>query len=122
MTRRAIPFLAALLLAFPAFAAPSKTPRPTPPVTVDGLVAGAHAATQRGDTDLALRLAQSAIVADPSRPASYVMLGDIYAAMGQKDFARSYYEQALSIEPLDAEAKKAVTALDSHSATTANAR
>lgn len=125
MTRRAIPLLAALLLATPAFAA--KAPKPAKPaieapLTADGLIAQAHAATQRGDTDLALRLAQSAIVADPARPASYVALGEIYAAMGQPQFARSYYEAALSIEPTDAGAKKAVAELENHSSTTANAR
>jgi len=129
MTCRAIPLLAALLLATPVLAAPAKAPKtagPKPvadlPVTADGLLAQAHAATLRGDTDLALRLAQSAIVADPARPGCYVALGDIYAAMGQEEFARSYYEAALSIEPTDAGARKAVAALDSHSATTANAR
>jgi tetratricopeptide (TPR) repeat protein len=129
MTRRAIPLLAALLLATPAaFAAQvpkaAKSPKPAKveaPLSPDSLVSQARAATVRGDTDLALRLAQSAIVADPARPASYVALGDIYAAMGQSEFARSYYQAALSIEPLDAGAKKALAALDSHTATTANA-
>jgi Tfp pilus assembly protein PilF len=126
MTRRAIPLLAALLLATPAVAAAAKPPKPARPaaiqaVTPDALVAQARAATQRGETDLALRLAQSAIVADPSRTASYVALGDIYAAMGQAEFARSYYEAALNIEPLDPAARKAAAALEAHTATTANA-
>lgn len=129
MTRRAIPLLAALLLAMPAFAAPPKAasrakpakPAIEAPLTADSLIAKARAATQRGDTDLALRLAQAAIVQDPSRPASYVALGDIYAAMGQAEFARSYYDAALAIEPTDPGALKAVAALENHSSTTANA-
>ena len=39
----------------------------------------AQAASAKGDTDLALRLAQAAIVADPARPATYDALGDVYA-------------------------------------------
>ena len=46
----------------------------------DDLMRQAQAATAKGDTELALRLAQSAIVADPARPASYDALGDLYAA------------------------------------------
>ena len=63
-----------------AKAAPPSPPPPEPPVTPDCLLAQAHAAVGRGDTELALRLAQSAIVADPARPGSYDALGDIYAA------------------------------------------
>lgn len=129
MIRRAIPILAALLLALPAMSTPALAATPKPkakaaaekPLTVEGLLAQARAATQHGDTDLALRLAQSAIVQDPARPGSYVALGDVYAAMGQAEFARSYYEAALAIEPADAGAKKAVAALEDHIATTANA-
>lgn len=123
MTRRAIPLLAALLLATPAFAkpaAPAKVAK-VQALTVDGLLTQARAATQRGEMDLAVRLAQSAIVQDPARPASYVALGDVYAAMGQGEFARSYYDAALAIEPTDAGAKRAVAALEDHTATTANA-
>ena len=48
-------------------------------MTVETLLSQAHDAVGKGDTELAVRLAQSAIVADPARPASYVALGDIYA-------------------------------------------
>lgn len=123
MTLRAIPLLAALLLvASPAFSASAKPSRADKSVTVSGLLLRAHAATVRGDTELALRLAQSAIVADPARPGSYVALGDIYAAMGQAEFAQSYYDAALAIEPTDTSALKAQAALGSHPASTANAR
>lgn len=113
MIPRAIPLLTALLLAAsPVLAAPAKAPKAEPPVTVESLLAQAHAATSRGDTELALRLAQSAIVADPARPTSYVALGDIYAQAGQSDFARTYYDAALGIDPADSNALKAISALD----------
>jgi Flp pilus assembly protein TadD len=123
MTSRAIPLLAALLLATaPAFAAPAKAPKPEPPVTVESLLAQAHAAIGKGDTELAVRLAQSAIVADPARPTSYVALGDIYAEAGQADYARNFYDAALGIDPAEPAALKALSALDSgHRSTTANA-
>lgn len=127
MTRRAIPLLAALLLATPVLFTPALAATPKgkvaadKPLTVEGLLTQARAATRRGETDLALRLAQSAIVQDPARPGSYVALGDVYAAMGQAEFARSYYDAALAIEPTDVDAKKAVAALENHTATTANA-
>jgi Flp pilus assembly protein TadD len=112
MKLRAIPvlFLSALL-AMPAFAAPSKAAK-NPPSTVESLLVQAHAATARGDTELALRLAQSAIVADPARPTSYVALGNIYAEAGQSDYARNYYTEALDIDPAQPAALKAIAALD----------
>jgi Flp pilus assembly protein TadD len=119
---RAIPALLAVLLSISAaVAAPAKTVK-EPPVTVETLLAGAHAATAKGDIELALRLAQSAIVADPARPASYVALGDVYAQAGQGDYARSYYDAALDIDPVNPSALKAISALDhNRSETTANA-
>jgi hypothetical protein len=57
-------------------------------------------------------LAQSAIVADPSKPSSYDALGDIYAGESQPDFARNFYDKALEIDPADAAATKAIAALD----------
>jgi tetratricopeptide (TPR) repeat protein len=114
--------MAALLLAGPAWAATAKKPvkpaakpaaeivEPQPdPAT---LITQSHDAQSRGQTDLALRLAQSAIVADPARPSAYDALGDVYAALNQPDFARSYYSEALSIDPADAAAQRAMTALD----------
>jgi Flp pilus assembly protein TadD len=113
MKLRPIPVLAALLLlAAPALAAPTKPPKPEPPVTVESLLAQAHAALGKGDPELALRLAQSAIVADPARPTSYVALGDIYAQTGHAEYARSYYDEALGIDPAEPSALKAVAELD----------
>ena len=115
MTKPTIPaLLAALLLTgAPALtasvqAAPAKAATPS----VETLLAQSRAAIGRGETELALRLAQSAIVADPARPSSYVALGDVYALAGEADYARSYYESALAIEPSDAGAQKALSALD----------
>ena len=113
--------LAALLLTGPAVAAAAKKPvkpaakaaaavEPQPdPIT---LVAQSRDAQSKGDTELALRLAQAAIVADPARPSSYDALADIYAATNAPDFARNYYDAALSIDPTDLAAQKAIAALD----------
>ena len=73
----------------------------TPPA-VTALINQAQHAQVRGEHELALRMAQAAIVADPSQPASYVALGQIYAQQGQQDYARSYYELALQIDRHDA--------------------
>ena len=134
MTRRAIPLLAALVVATAsafvfeagsARAAPKPAAKPAKveaPVTVESLLAQAQAATAKGETELALRLAQSAIVADPARPTSYVALGDIYAEAGQPDYARNFYDQALGIDPAQPGALKGISALDNAKpATTANA-
>ncbi len=120
MTSRPIPALAVLLisavaLATPGLAARAKHPKPAaepPPVTVESLLTQAHEAIGKGDTDLAVRLAQSAIVADPARPGSYVALGDIYAQTGQPDYARSYYDEALGIDPAEPNALKAIATLN----------
>jgi Flp pilus assembly protein TadD len=133
MNFRPIPALAALFLAVsPVCAAPAKEPvaakaaaqkavkpaappkpaAPEPPVTVEALLSQAQAATSRGEIDRALRLAQSAIVADPARTSSYVALGDIYAQAGQSDFARNFYDAALGIDPIDPGALKALSMLD----------
>ena len=126
MTRRAIPLLAALVVATsPTFAAP-KPAKPAAkveaPITVESLLTQAHAAVTKGDTELAVRLAQSAIVADPARPTSYVALGDIYAEAGQPDYARNFYDQALGIDPAEPGALKGISALGkARGAATANA-
>jgi Flp pilus assembly protein TadD len=113
MTSRLIPALAVLLFATGTWAAPAKHPKPAePPVTVESLLSLAHDAVGKGDTQLAVRLAQSAIVADPARPTSYVALGDIYAQAGQREYARSYYDEALGIDPAEPNALKAISALD----------
>ena len=110
--------LAFVLLAVPAFAA---TPHPSAkvrsPVTAStdpagDLIAQAQAAQSKGDNELAIRLAQAAIVAAPARPATYDTLGDLYAAAGDADFARFYYNEALAIDPTDGDATKATAALD----------
>lgn len=100
-------------------AAPRKAVKPPvsapPPVSTDpagDLIRDAQAAQGRGDKDLAIRLAQSAIVADPTRPAGYNALGDLYAANGDADYARFYYREALVIDPVDANATRALAALD----------
>jgi Tfp pilus assembly protein PilF len=126
MILRTIPVLAALaLLTAHVIAAPSKPAQAakTAAVTVESLLTQARAATAKGEVELALRLAQSAIVADPARPTSYVALGDIHAAAGQTDYARIYYEAALEIDPQDPAALRAIAALDKTAkpATTANA-
>jgi len=127
MSLRAIPVLSALFLSVTAvMAAPAKPvsgkPASQPPVTVESLLAGAQTATAKGDIELALRLAQSAIVADPARPTSYVALGNVYAQAGQNEYARSYYDAALDIDPVNPSALKAISALDhTRSETTANA-
>jgi len=116
MTSRLIPALAVLLLSTGAIAATAKHPKPAAPaeqpLTVDALLSQAHDAQGKGDTELAVRLAQAAIVADPTRATSYVALGDIYAGAGQADYARSFYGQALSIDPAEPSALKAMAALD----------
>jgi tetratricopeptide (TPR) repeat protein len=121
MIFRTIPAL--LLLATNlAYAAPAKAPAKAPeaPVTVESLLTQSQAATGRGEFELALRLAQSAIVADPARPGSYVALGNIYAQSGQPDYARSFYDAALGIDPVEPNALKALAALD-HAPATVNA-
>src|SRR5690348_54573 len=124
---RLVPFCAALLLASAAWAAPAKPPltKPSvvePPVTVESLLDQAHVAAAKGETELALRLAQSAIVADPARPTSYVALGDIYAETGQADYARNFYDAALGIDPAEPTALKALSELDrTHPGVTARA-
>jgi tetratricopeptide (TPR) repeat protein len=118
--------LSVVLLATPVWAATPKTaskpaaktkpaaatPVLEAPLSADDLVRQAQAAKSRGENDLALRLAQAAIVADPARPASYDALGTLYASGGDSDFARFYFNRALSIDPTDADAVKSVAALD----------
>jgi Tfp pilus assembly protein PilF len=82
---------------------------------VESLLTRAQTAVAKGDTELALRLAQSAIVADPARPNSYVVLGNIYAEAGQPEYARNYYDAALGIDPVEPSALKALSALDQRS-------
>lgn len=114
--------LVALALSAPGWGAPrkpaSKPPAAKPaaaettgPSDPAALIAQARAASAAGNSQLAERLAQAAIVADPARPSSYVALADIYAADHQPDFARAYYDEALSIDPTDEAASRAEAAL-----------
>ena len=117
---------AALILSVsPAFGAtPKKAAKPVPKTAkaakveeapadpAGALIAQSRAALLQGDKDLAVRMAQSAIVAAPARTDTYVALGDVYAAGGEAEYAREYYEQALNIDPSDAGALKAVAGLD----------
>jgi len=100
-----IPIFAALLMLAPAHVVAA----PNPAVTA--LLTQSQEAASRGDAELALRMAQSAIVADPASTIAYIALGDIYARAGQKDYARSYYDAALQIDPQDAAALRAIAAL-----------
>lgn len=108
--------LAFVLLAAPAMAATRPAPvKPAPvpiAVSADDLMRQAETASAKGDKNLALRLAQAAIVADPARPAAYDLLADLYAGDGDGDFARFYYGEALGIDPSDAGATKGTAELD----------
>ena len=113
--------LALALVTAPAFAAAPKRPAvkppapvmaPTPALSATDLIGQAQAARARGEKELAVRLAQSAIVANPALPAAYNALGDLYAADGDADYARFYYRGALTIDPSDADATKAMAALE----------
>jgi Tfp pilus assembly protein PilF len=137
MISRTIPALLALLLSatalqaaptkagakpVPAKTAATKAVKPEPPVTVESLLSQAKDAVTKGDTELALRLAQAAIVQDPTRTGSYVALGDIYATAGQPEYARNFYDAALDIDPTDVGAQKALSDLNrDHPETTARA-
>jgi Flp pilus assembly protein TadD len=116
----ALPAMAATPAKKPATPAPAKAAAATPADPVLALLEQSRDAQARGEAELAVRLAQSAIVADPARPGSYVALGDLYAAAGQGEFARSYYDAALQIEPADPEAQHAIAALGNAKTTAAN--
>ena len=126
MKMSALPLL--LLLAVPAVAAtPAKKAAPAPakaapaqPVDpVLALLEQSRDAQSRGEAELAVRLAQAAVVAAPAQTDAYVALGDLYAASGQGEFARSYYDAALEIDPADAGAAHAIAALGNAKATAA---
>ena len=109
------PIFALAVMATPAMAAPRTLPaRPAPApaaASAEDLMRQAQAASAKGDKDLALRLAQAAIVADPAKPATYDLLGDLYAQEGQGDFASFYYSEALGIDPSDPAAAKGTAQL-----------
>jgi cytochrome c-type biogenesis protein CcmH/NrfG len=104
-----------LVLAFLAVPALAKTPiKPVLPVALnaDDLMRQAQDANAKGEKDLAVRLAQAAIVADPARPQTYDVLADIYVGQGHSDFASFYYSEALGIDPSDATATRATARLN----------
>lgn len=120
-----IPLSAALALALlgapPAFAANKAKAKPAtkaapaaedPAPSADALIAQARGAAAKGDNELAERLAQSAIVAAPAMADTYIALGDVYVGAGKGEAARSYYQEALSIDPQQPAALKALAALD----------
>src|SRR5689334_20326426 len=87
----------------------------------DTLLAQSRAAERTGNTTAAIRLAQSAIVADPLHTTSYVTLGDLYLRADQSDFAGFYYAEALEIEPDNKDALKGMAEADAHNRQTAAA-
>ncbi len=78
----------------------------------DSLLARSKAAESRGESDKAIRLAQSAVVTDPARASSYTALGDLYARSGEAGYAAYYYGEALAIDPLEPEAQKGLARAD----------
>ena len=115
MIRSALMF-ALILLAAPAMAATRALPAKLAPapaaLSAEDLMRQAQAASAKGDNDLAFRLAQAAIVADPTRPATYDLLADLYAGAGQGDYASFYYGEALSIDPSDPAAGRGTAELN----------
>jgi Tfp pilus assembly protein PilF len=107
-----------LFLAGLSLASAQAATAPDPAVTK--LLTQAQDAQIRGEAELALRMAQAAIVADPARTEAYVALGDIYARQGHVEYARSYYDLALEIDPQDAAALKAIAALGAPAKAAAN--
>lgn len=66
---------------------------------IEHLTTRAHAAERHGHIEDAAMLLQAAIVANPSRAASYVALGDFYARHKDPHFAHKYYDEALYLDP-----------------------
>ncbi len=91
----AVPVLA--LLSAPAIAAESN---------IDSLIKQSRTAEAAGNTPDAILYIQSALVADPSRAATYAALGDFYARAHQTDLAMQYYDEALDLDPSEPAAKK----------------
>jgi Flp pilus assembly protein TadD len=78
----------------------------------DSLLARSRALEAQGQLDAAEELAESAIVADPTRASSYAALGEIYMRAGKTEFARFYFLKALDIDPDDARAKSDLAVAD----------
>jgi len=73
---------------------------------VDALIKQSRVAEDAGNTQDAILYIQSALVADPSRAATYAALGDFYARAHQTDLAMQYYDEALDLDPSDSAAKR----------------
>ncbi len=95
--------LCGLLLVQPAKCATSRA---------DTLLAESKAAEQSGNREKAERLAQAAIVADPTQASSYTALGDLYLRADQSDFAAFYYSEALEVDPTDQAAQRGLVLAD----------
>ena len=76
------------------------------------LIEKSRAAERLGHNDQAVVLAQSAIVADPTRASTYTALGDLYMRQDQTDFARFYFNEALAIDPQDHGASDGIARAD----------
>jgi tetratricopeptide (TPR) repeat protein len=66
---------------------------------IEHLMARAQIAERHGKVEDAIMLYQAAIVANPSRAASYVALADFYARRKGPHFAHKYYDEALYLDP-----------------------
>jgi tetratricopeptide (TPR) repeat protein len=97
MKRLAFAAACLALLSAPAFASDAN---------IESLIKQSRAAEAAGNTPDAILYIQSALVADPSRAATYAALGDFYARAHQNDLAMQYYDEALDLDPSDPAAKK----------------
>jgi tetratricopeptide (TPR) repeat protein len=110
MARRSRSFVVAAIL---CALGSSLIPGPAFADHVDSLLEKSRAAEHQGHLDAAIRLAQAAIVADPTRASSYTALGGVYARSDQAEFARFYFGEALAIDPQDADAQAALARAES---------
>ena len=88
---------------------------------VNSLLEKSHAAEAKGETQTALMMLQSAIVADPARASTYVALGDFYLRNHADAQAHKYFDEALNIDPKNMAAHKGLAGLD-HGEKTATAQ
>lgn len=63
-----------------------------------------NAAAARGDASGAQRLLEEAVVADPANARALCALGRLHDRQGRKALARKYYNIALGIDPVEADA------------------
>jgi tetratricopeptide (TPR) repeat protein len=83
----------------------------------DSLLAKSRAAEQAGKGEAALRYAQAAVVADPTRASTYSALADLYMREHDADSAGFYYAEALEVDPQYAPAQKGLKDAGSQSNT-----